>query len=24
VLADRLGVGTWGRGTIEWLVPPVG
>jgi 23S rRNA (adenine2030-N6)-methyltransferase len=23
VLADRLGVGTWGRGTIEWLVPPI-
>jgi 23S rRNA (adenine2030-N6)-methyltransferase len=22
-LADRLGVGTWGRGAIEWLVPPI-
>ena len=21
-LADRLGIGTWGQATIEWLVPP--
>jgi 23S rRNA (adenine2030-N6)-methyltransferase len=22
-LAERLGIGTWGQGTVEWLVPPV-
>jgi 23S rRNA (adenine2030-N6)-methyltransferase len=23
-IADRLGIGTWGKGTVDWLVPPVG
>ena len=22
-LAERLGLGTWGHATIDWLVPPV-
>jgi len=22
-LAERLGIGNWGKGTIEWLIPPV-
>jgi 23S rRNA (adenine2030-N6)-methyltransferase len=22
-LAERLGMGNWGRATVEWLVPPV-
>jgi 23S rRNA (adenine2030-N6)-methyltransferase len=22
-LAERLGVGRWGQGTVEWLVPPI-
>jgi len=21
-LAARLGIGTWGQGVVEWLVPP--
>ena len=22
-LAERMGVGAWGQGTVEWLLPPV-
>jgi hypothetical protein len=23
-LAERLGIGAWGKGVVEWLVPPKG